>query len=75
VLAGLIYITCELYIDDLIVHAQDHKQFITNLDQLLAKLAAHKIRVNPDKCSFGMSEVEYVGHTINEHGLTFSRDK
>ena len=22
-----------------------------------------------------MSEVEYVGHTINEHGLTFSRDK
>ena len=75
VLSGLIYITCELYIDDLIVHAQDHKQFITNLDQLLAKLAAHKIRVNPDKCSFGMSEVEYVGHTINEHGLTFSRDK
>ena len=74
-LSGLTYIACELYIDDLIVHAQDHKQFIKNLDQLLAKLAAHKIRVHPDKCSFGMSEVEYVGHTINEHGLTFSRDK
>jgi hypothetical protein len=75
VLSGLMYITCELYIDDLIVHAQSHEQFLINLEQLLAKLQEHKIRVNPDKCSFGMNEVEYVGHTINEHGLTFSRDK
>ena len=31
--------------------------------------------MNPDKCSFGLSEVEYVGHTINANGLTFSREK
>ena len=75
VLSGLMYNTCELYIDDLIVHAQTHEQFIERLDQLLSRLAEHRLRVNPDKCSFGMDEVEYVGHTINEHGLTFSRNK
>jgi len=75
VLVGLIYSICELYIDDLIIHAQTEKEFLKRLEQVLQRLQKHKITVNPDKCFFGMSEVEYVGHTINGKGLTFSREK
>ena len=71
VLVGLIYSICELYIDDLIIHAQTEKDFLKRLEQVLQRLQKHKITVNPDKCLFGMSEVEYVGHTINGQGLTF----
>ena len=31
--------------------------------------------LNPEKCHFGMSEVEYVGHLINSQGLSFSKEK
>ena len=75
VLAGLIYITCELYIDDLIIHATNEKDFLSRLDAVLARLKKHKIRVHPDKCLLGLDEVEYVGHTINSKGLSFSREK
>ena len=75
VLFGLIYTICELYIDDLIIHAQTEEEFLVNLEKVLKQLDKHKINVNPDKCFFGLSEVEYVGHTINGNGLTFSREK
>jgi hypothetical protein len=69
VLAGLIYFICELYIDDLIIHAQTPDEFATRLEQVLQRLDKHNIKVHPAKCELGISEVEYVGHTINQHGL------
>ena len=33
------------------------------------------ITLNPKKCRFGLDQIEYVGHVINEHGKTFTRDK
>ena len=33
------------------------------------------ITVNPDKCSFGLEEVEYVGHTLSSKGMHFKRSK
>ena len=75
VLVGLMYTICELYIDDLIIHAQTEKEFLERLEEVLKRLQKHNITVNPDKCFFGLNEVEYVGHTINGQGLTFSREK
>jgi hypothetical protein len=31
--------------------------------------------LNPEKCEFGMSEVKFVGHLIDETGITFSTEK
>ena len=31
--------------------------------------------LNPEKCEFGLSEVEFVGHLIDETGITFTSDK
>ena len=31
--------------------------------------------MNPDKCKLGLTEIEYVGHTINSDGLHFTREK
>jgi hypothetical protein len=75
VLVGLLYVICELYIDDVIVHAQTEKEFIDRLRQVFERFRTYKVTVNPDKCKFGMSEVQFVGHVINENGMTFSREK
>ena len=75
VLVGLLYVICELYIDDLIIHAQNTNEFCERLEKVFKQLSKHRILVNPEKCELGLSEVEYVGHTINSQGLSFSREK
>ena len=75
VLVGLLYVSCELYIDDIIVHAQTEDDFIERLKSIFSRFRKHKMTVNPIKCSFGMPEVQFVGHIVNDKGLTFSKDK
>ena len=75
VLAGLIYIICEIYIDDIIIFGKDEIQFLENLRQVLLRLRNHKIRINPRKTKLGLQQVEYVGHMLSCEGLSFSREK
>jgi len=75
VLRGLLYLICELYLDDIIVHGGTEDECLANLRQVFERLRSRGITLNPEKCRFGLSQVEYVGHIINEHGLAFSQEK
>jgi hypothetical protein len=75
VLAGLVYLICEVYLDDIIVHANTEDEFIDRLRQVFERLRLRKITLNPSKCRLGMSKTEYVGHVIDETGLSFSEEK
>ena len=70
-----IYNICELYIDDIIVFGNSKKEFLTNVELVFERLLKHRLTVNPEKCFIGMSEFEFVGHTIDERGMSFSREK
>ena len=75
VLRGLLYHICELYIDDIIVFGNSKEEFLANVELVFQRLMKHRLTVNPEKCFLGMSEVEFVGHTIDERGMSFSREK
>ncbi len=75
VLRGLLYHICELYLDDIIVYGETEEEFLKNLRTVFDRLQKHGVTLNPAKCKLGVSEVQYVGHTINEEGLTFSAEK
>ena len=38
-------------------------------------MARRGMTVNPKKCRFGLTEIEYVGHVINAQGITHSQDR
>ncbi len=50
-----------VYIDDLIIHSQTHKQHLESLDKVFTRLTAHNLCVNLKKCVFGSSETSYLG--------------
>ena len=75
VLAGLIYFICELYVDDVIVHGKTKEQFLHNLEEVFKRFQKYNIIISPSKTYVGMSDIEFVGHTINQEGITFSREK
>ena len=74
-LEGLLYLKCEVYIDDIIIYGKTEGEFVSNLRVVLTKLNSKMITVNPAKCKFGLIEVEYVGHMISKDGLNMSPEK
>ena len=75
VFLGLIYLICELYIDDLIVFATTDDEFCDRLIQVLERSRKYNITFNPRKVKLGLPRVEYVGHVIDSTGITFSQEK
>ena len=75
VLVGLILLICEVYLDDIIVHAQTAKQFLLNLRTVFDRIRTHRLLFHPRKARIGMHSVEYTGHVIDRTGLSFSEKK
>jgi hypothetical protein len=65
----------EIYLDDLISWAQTMEELINNLEKIFANLRKYGLTLNPNKCKFGLSEIAYVGHLINEKGISFSKEQ
>jgi hypothetical protein len=57
VLAGLIYITVELYLDDVLVYVTTEDEFTERLGIRFQRIRQQNITLNPKKCAFGMEEV------------------
>jgi hypothetical protein len=75
VFPSLIYKCMVIYIDDLLTWAKTIDELCENLKKIFECLQDKGMTLNPEKCEFGMSEVEFVGHLIDETGITFSTEK
>jgi hypothetical protein len=75
VLIGLIYIICEMYVDDCIVHGSGNAQFLERLELVFKRFSACKILLQAKKCKFGMKVIEYVGRQISKDGTSMSTEK
>ncbi len=75
VLAGLMYIFCENLLDDVLIHAESEADLLRKVRQVFDSFRKHKVTMNPDKCDFGMQQIEFVGHLIDSEGMRFSNKK
>jgi hypothetical protein len=75
VLFGLLYIICEMYIDDCIVYANGNAQFLERLELIFQRFRLKGLLVKAKKCKFGLSSIEYVGKVISAAGLSMSKEK
>ena len=64
-----------VYIDDLIVHSNNHEDHIKTLSDLFTRLHAHNLKVNLKKCVFGSKDVMYLGFHLTESGIKPGVDK
>ena len=59
-----------VYIDDVLVASPTPEQHLKDLRMVFERLSAHGIVINPNKCIFGVPELDFLGHHINHHGIT-----
>ena len=64
-----------VYIDNVIIHTAAHEHHLQVLDQVLARLELHQLKINLAKCFFGNTEVAYLGFVLTPEGIRPGREK
>jgi hypothetical protein len=59
----------EVYVDDMIVKSATRGEHITNLRKFFERIKKYKLRLNPNKCSFGVTAVKLLGHMVSSRGI------
>jgi hypothetical protein len=58
-----------VYLDDILIFSQTWEEHLHHIRQVLQTLWKHKLCANLEKCTFGMTQVQYPGYIIDEHGV------
>lgn len=67
VLRGLDFVF--VYIDDILVASTNIQEHMSHLRQIFDRFVTYGVTLNPDKCVFGVSSIEFLGHTIDNVGI------
>jgi hypothetical protein len=62
-------------IHDLLTFSKSHAAHITHLTAVFIRLRLHGLKINLEKCVFGATETEYLGHTFTPKGIKPGLDK
>jgi hypothetical protein len=75
VLRNLSGTECLVYVDDIIVYSNTAEEDARRLSNLLQHFAEANLQLHPGKCSIAQSQVNYLGFTLSEKGVSASQDK
>ena len=65
----------ETDIDDILVWGSSNEEHNRRLEAVLQRCLKIGLTLNREKCKFGVSEVTYLGHTINAEGISPDKKK
>ena len=57
------------YIDDFLIHAKTLEHLLELIKEVMRRLKEANLKLQPEKCVFLKSEVEYLGHIITKDGV------
>lgn len=55
--------------DDIVVFGKTKEEYDRNLRAMLSQTKERGLKLNPDKCRIGVTEVSYFGHKLTADGL------
>lgn len=58
-----------IYLDDIVIYSETLEQHVEILDKVLEKLISVNLFVQPTKCMFVQSKIEYLGHIVSAQGV------
>lgn len=57
-----------VYLDDILVASSSQEEHVLHLRRLFERLTEHGLIINPAKCQFGLTEIEFLGHRVSKAG-------
>ena len=69
VLAGLHWISCLVYLDDIIIFSQSIDDHLQKLREVFVRLQGAGLKIKPIKCFLLQRSVHYLGHVVSSKGV------
>ena len=67
--------TMEVYIDDMLVKSLVATDHIKHLEQAFEVLKKYNMKLNPAKCSFGVTSGKFLGYLVTKRGIEANPDQ
>jgi predicted aspartyl protease len=75
VLSGMLWDSCLVYLDDIIVYSVTFEQHLERLAAVFDRLSAANLKVKASKCQLFREEVHFLGHVISRSGIAADPEK
>ena len=75
VLTGLTWKTCVPYLDDCIIFSTTPEEHLSRLRQVFQRFQQANLKINPSKCAFFQTKVQFLGHIVSKDGLQVDPEK
>ena len=75
VLVGLTWNITVLYLDDCIHFSKTPEEHIKRLQHVFQRCREANLKINPTKCAFFQTKVQFLGHVISKNGLEADPEK
>ena len=75
VLASMIRRNVQAYVDDMVVTSKEKDQHIADLEELFTTIARYNLKLNPEKCVFGVEAGKFLGFLLTERGIEANPEK
>ncbi|KAK1388756.1 hypothetical protein POM88_016934 [Heracleum sosnowskyi] len=67
--------TMEVYVDDMLVKSKEAKDHVRHLEETFSILKRYRMRLNPQKCVFGVESWKFLGFIVNHRGIEANPEK
>jgi hypothetical protein len=65
----------EVYVDEIVVKSKRIGDLVPDLTEVFAKLRQHGVKLNPEKCVFGVPRGMLLGFVMSERGIEANLEK
>ena len=65
----------QAYVDDMVVTSHERERHTTDLEELFATIAKYRLKLNLEKCVFGVEEGKFLGFMLTEREIEANPDK
>ena len=61
--------TVEIYMDDMVVKSKRAEDHLRDLEEIFSVLREHGLKLNAEKCAFGVGSGRFLGHLVTRRGI------
>jgi hypothetical protein len=74
-LVGLVDICCVVYLDNILIYSDIHKQYVRDLRAVLERLRKFALYASFKKCKFFTNTMEFLSYTISIVGVLIDKSR
>ena len=75
ILAPMIGRNVQAYVDDMVVTSKERDQHVVDLEELFTTIAKYNLKLNLEKCVFGVEAGKFLGFLLTERVIEANPDK